>query len=148
MILEYQKEKYKLTSDKKKFDRRAVHQLLSLSYWAKDIPFDIVCRSIENSECYGLFEGERQLGIIRIISDWATFAYIADFIIAEEVRGKGLGKWMMNCVLKHPLIQDLKLILLATENAHALYSQFGFCSVKKPERYMEIFNPDIYRRPD
>lgn len=138
---------YYISTDKQKIDVAAVFDYLSnQSYWAKGIPIAIVKRSIDNSMCFGVYEksSNKQIGFARMITDHATFAYLADVYILEGHRKKGLSKWLMHFIMNHPELQGLRRIMLATRDAHGLYKQFGFTSSKTPENLMEIRIPDIY----
>jgi GNAT superfamily N-acetyltransferase len=97
--------------------------------------------------CFGLFHGKDQVGLARIVTDSATYAYLCDVYVLEDHRGKGLGKWLMERVMAHPALQGLRRFTLATRDAHGLYRQFGFRELSKPESIMEILRPDIYRKP-
>ncbi|MCI0842327.1 MAG: GNAT family N-acetyltransferase, partial [Chloroflexi bacterium] len=116
------------------------------SYWARGIPRDVVARAIENSLNFGLFEGARQVGFARAITDRAWYAYIADVFVDEAHRGKGLGKLIMEAVTSHPELQNLRRMMLGTADAHGLYRQFGFTDVEKPERWMERGDPAVYEQ--
>jgi GNAT superfamily N-acetyltransferase len=120
--------------------------LSSLSYWAKDIPREVVVKSLDNSLCFGLFQGNKQIGFGRVVTDYATFAYLADVFVIEEYRKKGLGKWLIECIVKHPQLQGLRRWMLATADAQDLYHRYGFVSLGNPERFMEKHDPNIYRR--
>jgi GNAT superfamily N-acetyltransferase len=120
-------------------------EFLTNSYWAKGISREIVTRSIEHSLCFGIYEGSgAQIGFARVVSDFATVAYLGDVFVLESHRGRGLSKWLMECVLEHPALQNLRRWILLTRDAHGLYSQFGFTPVKAPERYMELHRPNVY----
>ncbi len=114
------------------------------SYWAKGRILEQTQRAIDNSLCFGLFQAERQIGFARVISDFATFAYLGDVFVLEEFRGKGLSKWMMSVIVRHPELQGLRRWLLATRDAHGLYEKFEFAPLKFPERWMERTAPDAY----
>jgi N-acetylglutamate synthase-like GNAT family acetyltransferase len=135
---------YKISTDPSLLDVKMIHNFLTNSYWAKKIPYSFVKKSIENSLCFGIYKEECQIGFARIISDFATFAYLADVFILEEHRGKGLSKRLMDCILKHPDLQNLRRWMLVTRDAHALYRNYGFENVQKPETYMEFLNRDVY----
>jgi GNAT superfamily N-acetyltransferase len=146
---------YEIGTDPAKIDIAVVHGFLTHCYWARGIPEVVVRRSIENSICFGVYQiaaGEGterirvQVGFARIISDRATFSYIADVFILEPHRGVGLAKWMMECILQHPDLQRLRRWALVTADAHGLYEQFGFSRVRSPERWMELHDPDVYRK--
>jgi len=137
---------YTLSTDPARLDLGVIHGFLTNSYWAKGIPRDVVARSIENSLCFGVYEGTKQVGFARVISDFATYAYIGDVFILESHRGRGLSQWMMECIMNHPELQNLRRWTLLTRDAHGLYAKFGFTPVAKPERYMELHNPAVYER--
>jgi GNAT superfamily N-acetyltransferase len=137
-----------ISTDPARVDRKLVHEILTSSYWAEGIPRDVVDRSIDNSLVFGLYEGLAQIGFARVITDRSTFAYLSDVFVLDSHRGKGLGKWLMEAVMGHPDLQGLRRWTLATRDAHGLYRQFGFESVAKPDRLMEILDADIYRRRD
>jgi N-acetylglutamate synthase-like GNAT family acetyltransferase len=142
-----QQGQYLLSTDPALLDVAMIHRYLSEeSYWAKNIPMETVQRSITHSLCFGVYELSRQIGFARIISDQATFAYLADVFILPEWRGKSLSKWMMSGIVEHPHLQGLRNWLLLTNDAHGLYSQFGFEVHPQPERVMRRFNPDVYRQ--
>ena len=108
----------------------------------------MVARSIENALCFGIYDGNgAQVGFARVISDFATIAYIGDVFVLETHRGRGLGKWLMECIMQHPALQNLRRWILTTRDAHGLYSQFGFTPVKSPERFMELHQPNVYEMP-
>ncbi|GGH04789.1 MULTISPECIES: GNAT family N-acetyltransferase [Pedobacter] len=135
-------------SDKKELlDIGAIHHYLSTaSYWAKNIPFDTVKRSIEHSLCFGIYKGHEQVGFARWVTDKATFAWLCDVYIEESYRGLGLSKKLMSFMIFHPDLQGLRRYQLATLDAHGLYEQFGFSVIENPERQMGIVIPDIYSR--
>ena len=137
---------YTLSTDPARLDLDVIHNFLTNCYWAKGIPRDVVARSIENSLCFGVYEGTKQVGFARVISDLATYAYIGDVFILESHRGCGLSQWMMECIMGHPKLQNLRRWTLLTRDAHGLYAKFGFTSIAKPERYMELHNPAVYER--
>ena len=134
-----------ISTDRARLDLDVVHSFLTNCYWAKGIPREVVARSIEDSLCFGVYDGEgAEVGFARAISDFATYAYVADVFVLESHRGRGLGKALMECIVKHPALQGLRRWNLTTRDAHELYAQFGFVSPKWPERYMEILRPNIY----
>jgi GNAT superfamily N-acetyltransferase len=136
---------YHITTDRSLMDVEAIHAFLTRSYWSPGIPSSIVEKAIDNSLCFGLFHDSVQVGFARVITDKATFAYLADVYVLEEHRGKGLAKRMMEAVFSHPDLQDLRRFMLATRDAHALYRQFGFRDIENPDNLMAITRPDIYR---
>lgn len=134
-----------ITTDKSKLDTELIHRYLSEeSYWAKGIPREIVERSIENSLCFGAFEGDRQIGFARAVTDYATFAYIADVFVLDAYRGRGVSKEILRAIMEHPALQTLRRWSLVTRDAHALYRQFGFTDLASPERYMEMVRKNPY----
>jgi GNAT superfamily N-acetyltransferase len=136
---------YSLSTDAALFDVAAIHAFLSeQSYWAPGIPPEVVEKSIRNSLCFGLFCESRQIGFARVVTDRATFAWLADVFVIDAYRGQGLGKWMVENLLKHPDLQGLRRILLGTRDAHGLYSQFRFTPLGDPSRFQEIHHPNIY----
>jgi GNAT superfamily N-acetyltransferase len=137
---------YEISTDTARLDRPLVHENLASSYWAEGIPQDVVDRSIENSMCFGVYKGRALVGFARVITDQATFAYLSDVFILESHRGRGLGKWLLEVILGHPDLQNLRRWTLATRDAHGLYRQFGFTPLAKPERFMEILDMDIYKK--
>jgi GNAT superfamily N-acetyltransferase len=143
--MEWTRDKFTVTTDKALLDRDVIERFLGSSYWAENIPRATVDKSIDNSLCFGLLEEHRQIGFARVVTDCATFAFLADVFVLPEHRGAGLGKWLIECVVSHPDLQGLRRWLLGTRDAHGLYRQFGFTPLKRPEIFMEIFNPDVYR---
>jgi len=145
-IMEWRNGNYMVSTDKNKIDPAAVHHFLSRSYWAEGISSDIVKKSIDNSLCFGVYNQAKLVGFARVISDFATFAYLADVFIIPEERGKGLSKWLIKLIVEHPQLQGLRRFTLATQDAHGLYAQFGFTLFDMPERWMNRHNPDVYKR--
>jgi N-acetylglutamate synthase-like GNAT family acetyltransferase len=143
---EWRRGDYLLSTDKAKIDVQVVHDFLSQSYWAENIPLAAVKKSIGNSLCFAIYHHEKLIGFARAISDFATFAYLADVFILPEERGKGLSKWLMETIMGHPQLQDLRRFILATRDAHSLYAQFGFTPFDKPDRWMQRHDPDVYKR--
>jgi GNAT superfamily N-acetyltransferase len=133
-----------VSTDPARLDVEAVHAYLTNSYWATGISRAVVERSIAGSVCFGLFDDRKQIGFARVITDRATFAYLADVYVLDEYRGRGLGAWLMEVIIGHPDLQGLRRFMLVTRDAHWLYTKFGFVTVKSPERHMEIVRPDIY----
>jgi len=134
-------------TDPERLDLAVVHTFLTASYWARGIPFAVVRQSVRNSLCFGLYDGERQVGFARVVSDRATFAYLADVFVLESHRGRGLGKLLMAAVIAHPELQGLRRWMLATRDAHALYAQYGFTPLRAPESFMQLHDPDVYPEP-
>jgi N-acetylglutamate synthase-like GNAT family acetyltransferase len=140
------KEEYNISTDKNKMDVNFIHAYLARSYWAEGISKEIVSRAVNGSLCFGVFHKGKQVGFARMVTDSATFAYLADVFIDEKYRGNGLSKWLMEVILSHPELQGLRRMLLATRDAHGLYAQFGFIPLNKPDRWMQIHNPDVYKK--
>ena len=136
---------YTISDDRWRIDREVVHGFLAESYWAAGIPRDVVERSIRHSLCFGIYHQGAQVGFARVITDHATFAYLADVFVLPAHRGRGLSKWMMECVLSHPELQGLRRFLLATRDAHGLYAQFGFTPPRRPAIWMELHNERVYQ---
>ena len=136
---------YFISTDKDRLDINLIHEFLSLeSYWARGIPVETVRRSIDNAICFGVYTGREQVGFARVVSDRATFAYLADVFILPAHRGKGLSKMLMSAIMNDPELQGLRRWLLATADAHRLYARFGFSPLANPERWMERHNPQVF----
>ncbi len=135
---------YRVTSDPRDIDVAAAHEFLRSSYWSPGVPRAMLERALANSLCFAIFCDESQVGFARVVTDKATFAYLADVYVLEEHRGKGLSKRLMEAVRAHPDLQGLRRMMLATRDAHGLYSQFGFKPLSAPERFMEIHAPNAY----
>ena len=133
-----------VSTDRDRLDLDVVHGYLSKSYWARGIPREVVARSIEHSLCFGAYVGSRQAGFARVVSDYATFAYLADVFVLEEFRGHGLSGRLMDAIVVHPRLQGLRRWTLVTRDAHRLYARYGFTPLASPERFMEMHNPDAY----
>ncbi len=139
------RESFEIDTDKRRLDIAAIHAFLSKeSYWAQNRPLEQTLTAIENSLCFGVYEGKRLIGFARVVSDYATFAYIGDVFIVDGYRGRGLSKWLMNEIVSYPTLQGLRRWVLATRDAHGLYEQFEFASLRHPERWMEKTAPDAY----
>lgn len=134
----------RVDTDKSRLDVALIHGFLTSSYWARGIPIEVVKTSIENSLCFGLYEGAAQVGFARLVTDFSTFAYLANVFIIASHRGRGLSKVLMSAILSHPRVQGLRRWLLATRDAHGLYAQFGFRPLAAPERFMEKHEPSIH----
>jgi GNAT superfamily N-acetyltransferase len=145
--LDYSNDNYTISTDPSRLDFDVIHHFLTNSYWSPGVPFATVKKAAENSLCFGVYEGDKQVGYARVVTDYTTYAYIADVFIVESHRGQGLGKWLMGCVVEYPELQGLRLWMLATRDAHGLYEQVGFEALPHPERFMQINRPDIYNSP-
>jgi GNAT superfamily N-acetyltransferase len=136
---------YSISSDFERMDFEAIHAFLTRSYWSPGVPRVTVERAAANSMCFGLFHDQAgQVGFARVVTDKTTFAYLADVFVLEAHRGKGLSKWLVQTMQAHPDLQGLRRFLLATRDAHGLYSQFGFGAIANPSRLMEILQPIVY----
>ena len=146
MAFERRRDRYLVTTDKTKLDLQVIHGFLRSSYWAAGIPFEVVERSVRNSLAFGLFHAEEQVGFARVVTDRATFAYLADVLVLEEHRGRGLSGWLKEAGLSHPEVQGVRRWMLATADAHGLYERYGFTALKAPEIFMERHDPNVYER--
>jgi GNAT superfamily N-acetyltransferase len=156
---EYRRAEFLISTSRERLNLDVIHGFLTNCYWAKGIPREVVARSIEHALCFGIYDespllakGARhgapaQVGFARVITDFATIAYIGDVFVLETYRRRGLGKWLMQCIMQHPALQNLRRWILTTRDAHGLYSQVGFTPVKVPERFMELHRPDVYDTP-
>jgi GNAT superfamily N-acetyltransferase len=137
------------STSKEKLDIGYIHRFLSEdSYWAKNVPIDIVRTSIENSLSFGVYDlakGTRQCGFARLVTDYATFAYLGDVFVDPQYRGRGLSKTLMSFIFGLEELKMFRRLMLATADAHSLYSKFGFRPLKNPDRFMELHNPDVYK---
>lgn len=139
---------FHITSDADAVDVDAVHAFLSTSYWATGIPRDLVARAIANSLPFSLFHDTRQVGFARVITDRATYGYLADVYVLESYRGQGLGRWLIQVVMAHPDLQGLRRMGLVTRDTHGLSAPFGFVPLAAPERHMEAHRANPYQRAD
>jgi N-acetylglutamate synthase-like GNAT family acetyltransferase len=137
---------FSISTSKEKLDIVFIYQFLSHSYWAENIPVQTVEKSIEGSLCFGIYDVSKQIGFARVITDYATFGYLADVFIDENYRGRGLSKWLMEFIMSHPQLQGFRNWYLATRDAHGLYAQFGFTALDNPERIMRKVVQDIYKK--
>ncbi len=143
----WQKDEFIISDEKSELDAEYIHEYLSTkSYWAEDIPFETVKRSIDGSSCFGMYYYGKQIGFARVVTDHATFGYLADVFIDENYRGKGLSKWLMEVIMAHPHLQGFRRWMLGTRDAHRLYEQFGFEPLENPKRVMHIYNADVYKK--
>lgn len=145
-IIEIKFDDFTITTDKLKMDVVAIHNFLSkYSGWSDNISFDRVKTSIDNSLNFGLFHNTKQIGFARIISDFSTIAYLGDIYVLDDYRGQGLSKKLMDVVMGHPNLQGLRRWILLTSTADWLYEKYGFTKLPKPELYMELFDPNVYK---
>jgi GNAT superfamily N-acetyltransferase len=146
-VVEHRRGEFLISTDPARLDLDVIHGFLTNCYWAKGIPRELVARSIEHSLCFGVYDGSgAQVGFAKVISDFATYAYVADVFVLESHRGRGLGKALMQCVVQHPSLQGLRRWSLSTRDAHTLYAQVGFTQLSFPDRYMEILQMNPYEK--
>tara|TARA_R110002167_G_scaffold263847_1_gene470605 strand:+ start:336 stop:761 length:426 start_codon:yes stop_codon:yes gene_type:complete len=137
---------YTISSNLEDMDMAVIHTFISHTYWAKGIPKVTLQKAMVNSICFGVFDAcQRQVGFARVVSDKATFAYLADVFILPLHRGNGLSKWLMQSIINHSDLQGLRRTMLVTKDAHSLYAQFGFTQVENPQGLMQIWQPDVYQ---
>ena len=141
-LFEAHKNQFTISTDPSKLNLDAICDFLTRAYWAKGRPRERTERALANSLVFGLYDGEKQIGLARIISDYAVFAYLCDVFIHEDYRAHGLGKWLMQTVHAHPDLQGLRRWALVTRDAHGLYHQFGWKPLDKPDSWMEILVPN------
>jgi GNAT superfamily N-acetyltransferase len=138
--MNFEQQGFSISTDKTKLDLEMICTFLSSAYWANQRSRDTVLKSLEHSLCFGLYHQQTQIGMARVITDHATFAYLCDVFVLEEFQGRGLGKFLMQTVLEYPDFTQLRRLMLATKDAHGLYQQFGFDGLVYPDRWMERFN--------
>lgn len=144
-IVEFHRGDFVVSTDPARLNLDVIHDFLTHCYWARGIPRQTVARSIEHSLCFGIYDGSgTQVGFGRVITDFATVAYLGDVFVLQSHRGRGLSKFMMDCIMQHPALQGLRRWILLTRDAHGLYKNFGFTPLKSAERYMELHRPDVY----
>ncbi|HET7584728.1 MAG TPA: GNAT family N-acetyltransferase [Gemmatimonadaceae bacterium] len=131
-------------TDPSRLDVAMIHRVLAASYWARGVPRDVVERSIRHSLCFGVYVGDAQVGFARVVTDRATFAYLADVFVLEEHRGRGHARRLMDAIVAHPALQGLRRWVLATRDAHGLYAGYGFTPLAAPDRFMELHDPNAY----
>ena len=141
---EWVRGQFVISTDRARLDLDAVHDYIRTSYWATGMPRDVFERAVENSLIFGIYEGSRQAGFARAITDRATYAYLSDVFVVEEYRGRGLSKWLMECVLEHPDLQGLRRFALFTRDAQGLYERYGFGPPRGASTYMERWTPNVY----
>jgi ribosomal protein S18 acetylase RimI-like enzyme len=158
-ITEWRRDEFLISTDRARLDLDVIHGFLTKSYWAKGISRELVARSLEHSLCFGIYDesgsegpdfanavrpGASQVGFCRVVSDLTTVAYLGDVFVLETYRGRGLSKFLMECVTQHPALDGLRRWILLTRDAHDLYKKFGFTPLKSADRYMELHRPDVY----
>ena len=137
-----------LSLDPARLDIPAIHAFLTGTYWSPGVLVDVVARAVANSVCVGAFDGTAQVGFARLVTDRATFAYLADVYVLEPYRGAGLARRMLDALFAEVNVKQLRRMMLATRDAHALYAQYGFTPLGAPERLMELHRPNVYRTPE
>ena len=145
------KDQYLISTDRDKLNIDTIYNYIAFeSYWAQGIPRAVVEKSIANSLCFGLYEETKQIGFARLVTDKATFAYLADVFVLPQYRGKGLSKWLMQTIHAHPELQNLRRWWLGTKDAHGLYEQFGWTRITEEvaKRFMQKHNPDVYKKAE
>jgi GNAT superfamily N-acetyltransferase len=142
---EFRRGSFVISTDKSRLDPDLTDRTLARMYWSENVPRPVVETAIENSLCYGLYDGDRQVGFTRVVTDFSSFACLCGVFVLEEYRGRKLGVWLIECVMSHPMMPHLRRILLATRDAHELYRRFGFHEPENPRRIMEIWRPGLYR---
>lgn len=146
MSHEYRKDGYIISTNQELLQFDVIHDFLKTSYWSPEIPMDIVKRAATGSIAFGIYKDSgEQVGYARVVSDCATFAYLADVFVLDSERGKGLSKWLIQCIQQLPELQHLRRWMLATRDAHGLYAQFGFTPLDNPDIMMQIARPNIYK---
>ena len=139
--MNWTKDTYTISDESERLQLEVIVEYLARAYWSNRRPRAVIEKSLRHSLCFGVYEQDRQIGFARVVSDQATFAYLADVFILESHQGHGLGKWLVQTILEHPDLQGLRRWMLATRDAHRLYSQFGFAALENPDRYMTKFDP-------
>lgn len=140
-IIEIHRDQYTISTDPARLDIDAICNFLTRSYWAKTRPREHTERAFKHSLVFGIYHRDKQIGMARIVSDYTIFAYLCDVFIHEDYRSHGLGKWLMQTIMEHPDLKDLRRWLLVTNDAHGLYKQYGFTSIEDPEHWMQNFKP-------
>jgi GNAT superfamily N-acetyltransferase len=144
-ILEFQKDGYTISTDPARLDLAVIHDFLAnRSYWARGIPRHLVKKAIEHSLPFGLYHQGKQIGFARVLTDYERFAYLMDVFVLEEFRGRGLGKWLLECIFGLPELQSVRRWMLATWDAQSLYAQYGFTPLARPDRLMEKVSQESY----
>ena len=139
--MEWRKDSYTISDEQERLQLEVVFEYLARAYWSNERPRAVIEKSLQHSLCFGVYQQTQQIGFARVVSDHATFAYLADVFILESHQGHGLGKWLVRTILEHPALQGLRRWMLATRDAHGLYAQFGFAPLEHPDRYMSKFDP-------
>jgi GNAT superfamily N-acetyltransferase len=141
---EWSRDEFVVSTDRRRLDLEVVHEYLRSSYWASGMPREVLERAIENSLTFGVYDRVRQVGFARVITDCATYAYLSDVFIVQDYRGRGLSKWLIECILSHPDLQGLRRFALFTRDARGLYERYGFGPARSRSVYLERWMPDVY----
>jgi GNAT superfamily N-acetyltransferase len=139
-IIEAHRDSFTISTDPARLDLEAIADMLTRAYWAQGRTRDVIARYVQHSLTFGVYDGDRQIGLARVVTDYTTFAWLCDVFIHEDYRGHGLGKWLMETIHAHPDLQGLRRWMLATRDAHGLYKQFGWTPLADTGRWMEKFN--------
>ena len=139
--MNWTRDTYSISDEPERLQLEVIVDYLARAYWSNQRPRAVIERSLKHSLCFGVYENETQIGFARVVTDHATFAYLADVFILESHQGHGLGKWLVQTILEHPDLQGLRRWILATRDAHGLYAQYGFTTLENPDRYMTKFDP-------
>lgn len=143
----FQKGEFIISTDKSRLDIEMIHRFLSNdAYWSKNIPKSVVERSIGNAFCFGVYLGNQQVGFAKVITDYATIAYLGDVFILPEWRGRGLSVWLMETIMGHPELQGLRRWILLTSDAHRLYEKFGWKQIEDPTKWMDLHDKKVYQK--
>ena len=145
-IVEHRLYEYLVTNDPSRLDLEAMHRQLRTLYWCEEIPFVTLQTAVANSLCFGMYHGAKQIGLVRLVTDFATLGYLCDVYVLDEYQGRKLGTWMIDCVMKYPMMAKLRRISLVTRDAQELYRKVGFDSSEYPDRAMEIVRPGMYKK--
>ena len=138
-ILETQRGEFTISTDPARLDIDAICDFLKRAYWSNTRPRERTERAIRNSLVFGVYDGDKQIGVARVVSDYSIFAYLCDVFIHEDYRAHGLGKWLLQTILEHPDLREMRRWVLVTNDAHGLYKQYGFSSIEDPEHWMQMY---------
>ena len=144
-VRELRQNEFAISTDRERLDVGMIHSFLTACLWAKGISREKVESALQTSFCFGVYDGTQQVGFARVITDFATFAYVCDFFISESHRGRGLAKWLISSILECPEIKPLQRTCIVAAEAHGLYRQMGFMGVQRPDAYLELVNRDAYK---
>ena len=138
-IIEVKRDQFTISTDSARLDIDTICEFLKRAYWANTRPRERTERAIQNSLVFGVYDGGKQVGMARVVSDYSIFAYLCDVFIHEDYRAHGLGKWLIQTIMEHPDLKEMRRWLLVTSDAHGLYKQYGFTSIEDPEHWMQLF---------